>query len=269
MAQLGLEASAPLAARATAARSLRIAVGAVGFSLYGLLALGMGLVWAPLDRLLRGAQGADLRVQRAIHRGTRAWLWACEALAGCRVRFRNPERLVEGPLLIVANHPSLVDSPFLTSQLPEADFVVSGSWTENPILRHAIRAAGYLREDAGTALIREAVARLRAGRRVVMYPEGSRTPPGGIAAFHRGIAHIALRAGCDILPVVIRVEPRTLMKGQTFLDMPAEVPVWELDVGEPWRASELVAPGESRSAAARRITAELRDYFERRTEGGC
>ena len=250
-----------------------MAAAAVSFACYGGVAIGSGWIGTPLERAFTRVTGRQrdpqLATQRIIHRLTRGWLAISEAVGGLRVRFHHAERLARKPALIVANHPSLADSPILTSRLPEADFVVSSSWVGNSFLRRAIVEAGYLREDAGMALIRQAVERLRAGRRVVMYPEGSRTPPEGLGDFHRGIAHIALRAGCDILPVSIRVSPRILTKGQTFLDMPAEIPVYDVEVGEPWPMADYRRAGESRSEAARRLTAELREYFLKRWEGGC
>ena len=260
-------------AQDTGNRVARVLGGAVSFGYYGAISLALGYAILPLQRLAARAFGwrgdPQLAAQREIHRLTRSWLWLSEAVGGCRVRFHHAERLRRDSLLIVANHPSLADSPMLTSQLPEADFVVSSSWTRNPILGRTIRAAGYLREDSGTALIREAVSRLRAGRRVVMYPEGARTTAEGLGAFHRGVAHIALRAGCDIQPVVIHVRPRTLIKGESVLDMPPQIPQFDFEVGEPWRAEDLQRPGEGRSDAARRITAELRDHFQKRWERGC
>ena len=49
-----------------------------------------------------------------------------------RVRAINTEALARRPQLVVANHPSLIDSPLLTTYMPQADFVVSPDWTRNP-----------------------------------------------------------------------------------------------------------------------------------------
>ena len=70
----------------------------------------------------------------------------------------------------------------------------------------------------GAHAVRHAVERLRAGHSVVVYPEGTRTPAEGLRPFQRGAAHIALRAGCDVVPVCITVTPRALMQGQGWTD---------------------------------------------------
>ena len=249
---------------------------AVAFAYYGLGGLGIAFVVVPLVRAadrLRGRGGSgDLGVQRIVHHASRSFVALAERLRLLRIRWRGTDALRHGPLLVVANHPSLIDTPLLTSCMPQADFVVSPAWCENPFLRRAISSAGYLRTDLGARLIRDAAARLRVGRSVVIYPEGSRTPPEGLRRFHRGAAHIALEAECDLVPVVIRVVPRTLMKGQRWHDAPDRTPEWTIQVGEPIRLAErlpeYLAGRESRPLAARRLTTILRQYFEQRWPNG-
>ena len=252
--------------------SWQVLLRGIGFAAYGLAALTLGFVVLPLQRLVwrssASSEHPQVRAQRAIHQTTRGWLWLVKLLGQVRVRETGTEKLRERPVLVVANHPSLIDSPVLTACMPQADFVVSAEWTRNPFLRRTIEAAGYLRAETGPALVRQAVARLRAGRSVVVYPEGTRTPPGALRPFQRGIAHIALHAGCDIVPVVIRVRPRWLMKGQSLTQLHDETPEWHVEVGAPIRPTDHVLPGESRKDSAHRITAVLQDHFEKRWERG-
>jgi len=241
---------------------------ATAFSYYGLSGLGLGLVWLPLDRWVGRALGraepADLRAQRAIHRVSRRLLRLMEALDLARVHWVGAEALDRRPLLVVANHPSLIDTPLLSSRMPEADFIVKEEWGRNPFFRDAVAAAGYLRVERGARVVADAVARLRAGRSVVVYPEGSRTPPEGLRPFQRGAAHIALEAGCDLVPVLIQVTPRTLLKGDPWTQRPERTPEWRVEVGEPIRPWDHLDGSESRPVAARKLTAVLRDYFDKR-----
>jgi 1-acyl-sn-glycerol-3-phosphate acyltransferase len=184
------------------------------------------------------------------------------------VDVRGAEALERGPVVVVANHPSLIDTPILLSVMPQGDFIVNASWGDNPVLRGCVDAADYLRVEHGAVMVRHAVERLRAGRKLVVYPEGSRTPVEGLREFERGAAQIALLAGVDIVPVVISVHPRTLMKGQAFADVPEHCPVWRVDVGEPIHPAEYVREGETLSAASRRVTAALQDHFEKRWDRG-
>jgi 1-acyl-sn-glycerol-3-phosphate acyltransferase len=249
----------------------RVVLRGVGFASFGLITATLGLVIVPLVRLgarLRGRpEQAVLRAQQAIHRGMRLWVRLSERLDVIRVRVNGAEKL-RGPVVIVANHPSLIDTPILLSVMPQADLIVNAAWGDNPVLRGCVRGAEYLRVEHGAVMLRHAIERLHAGRSLVVYPEGSRTPVEGLRPFERGAAQIALLARCDILPVVIAVNPRTLMKGQGFADVPASCPEWTVEVGQPIRPSDHVRDGESMSAAARRVTAVLQEHFEKRWDRG-
>jgi len=259
-------------APATPFRPWRVALRAAGFASFGVIAGGIGFIVLPLQRLAarwRGlAGGDDLRAQHAIHRGMRLWVRLAHACGIASVSVRGGEALRGGPVVVVANHPSLIDTPILLSLMPQADLLVNKTWGDNPVLRSCVGGAAYLRAEHGAVMVRHAIERLREGRCLVVFPEGSRTPIEGLRPFERGAAQIALLAGCDIVPVVITVHPRTLMKGQAFADVPGSCPEWIVEVGEPIRAVDHRREGESASAAARRLTAALQDYFEKRWERG-
>jgi 1-acyl-sn-glycerol-3-phosphate acyltransferase len=244
---------------------------ALAFGSYFLAGMVAGYVVIPLQRLARrlGRPGdPELQAQWAIHWVSRCSVRIMQILGVVRVRWRGVDRLRQGPVLVVANHPSLIDTPLLTCQLPQATFIVSPDWAHNPMLSPAVAGGGYLLAEHGSKVVREAVARLRVGRSVVVYPEGSRTPVEGLRPFHRGAAHVALEAGFDLLPVVIRVEPRTLMKGQHWADAPLRAPLWTVEVGEPIHPADHLDGTESRPVAARRLTGILQDYFDKRWHRG-
>lgn len=216
-------------------------------------------------RLLGLAPEVGLRhVQHAIHLFCRSFI-ACitRVMRVGEVQWAGAEALARGPVLVVANHPSLIDTPLLLSRMPQADFIVSPDWLRLRWLRGTIDAAEYMRSEHGAEVVAEAVARLRAGHSVVVYPEGARTPPEGLRRFQRGAAHIALEAGCDILPVMIQVTPRVLMRGERWTDFPIANPVWRVEVGEPIRP-EPSGDAPQRAVAARRLTGVLEEYFEKR-----
>jgi 1-acyl-sn-glycerol-3-phosphate acyltransferase len=250
----------------------RVALRGLGFATFGAIAAWLGFVFLPLQRLaerLRGRrEDTALLAQHALHRGMQIWLRWMRACGVFDISVHGGEALQRGPVVVVANHPSLIDTPILLSVMPQGDFLVNAVWGDNPLLRGCVDAADYLRVEQGPVMVRHAVERLREGRVLVVYPEGSRTPVEGLREFERGAAQIALLAGVDILPVVISVQPRTLMKGQAFADVPDQCPVWRVDVGEPIHPAEYVREGETLSTAARRVTAALQDHFEKRWDRG-
>ncbi len=249
-----------------------MALRGFGFATFGLAAACIGWIVLPLQRLAprwrgRGADAA-LRAQYAIHRGMRLWVRWMGVFDVVRVSVRGGETLRAGPIVVVANHPSLLDTPILLSVMPQADLIVNADWGDNPVLRACVEGAEYLRVEHGAVMVRHAIERLHAGRNLVVYPEGSRTPPEGLRPFERGAAQIALLAGCDIVPVVISVKPRTLMKGQAFADVPESCPEWTVEVGHRIHPADYLHGGERKSAAARRVTAALQEYFEKRWDRG-
>jgi 1-acyl-sn-glycerol-3-phosphate acyltransferase len=234
----------------------------VGVWLLGVALLPFRRWWARRAGL--SPEATHRAAQRVVHLFFRSFM-ACitGVMRVGRVEWIGAEALARGPALLVANHPSLIDTPLLLSRLPQADIIVSSDWLKLGWLRRTCDAAGYLHADDGVEVVRDAVERLRAGHTVLIYPEGSRTPPEGLRRFQRGAAHMALDAGCEILPVTISVAPRVLMRGERWTDYPSENPVWRVEVGEPIRP-EPGAADEPRALAARRLTSVLEGHFEKR-----
>jgi len=245
-------------------RLWRIARFGLAYLTFAAVVLGFGYVAVPVLRRRDSGADFDLRAQRALSGAARLLLRVVLLLRIVNSKRSGTERLRQaGPLLIVANHPSLLDTPSLIAMMPEVDFVVEASWAEKPIVRSAIAACAYLRNDTGAKMVEEGVARLRAGRRLVIFPEGSRSPAGGLHPFHRGAARIALESNCDLLPVFIHCHPPVGVKGRKWYDVPERQTQLSIRVGEPFDPRAHLEGGESRGAAARKVTAALRDLYLR------
>lgn len=225
---------------------------------------GLLLIWVLLPvRLLlrRRAEPKDFVTQRLVHRGLAVFLRFGEWLRLLQVRWHGVERLSAGPVLVVANHPTLLDVVVLLSRMPQADCVVKEEAWRNPFLRPVVTSARYLPNESGNALIERCAERLRSGRSVILFPEGSRSPERGLRTFKRGAAHIALRSTCPILPVVILCDPPALKKGQTWYRLPNKKLCFDLRVGEALCPTDFGTTHVPLPIVARRITDALRSYF--------
>ena len=251
------------------ARHLRQVRLGAAFVEFGLAALAVAFLVAPVVRR-RAASGeeAELAVQRAIQRAyafsTRCWIW----IGLFRVDSRGLAGLAEcGPCVVVANHPTLIDVVLLGSHLKQMDCIVNAGWTaKSPFLARAIDAAGFVRNDGGRAVVDQCAARLRRGRRLLVFPEGTRSPWGSFGKFHRGAAHISLASGVPIVAVSIRCRPRMLGSGRKWHDVvDHRMSDFELRIAGRLEPAAYKTSGDSTPIAARRMTEDLLEIFRQET----
>lgn len=255
---------APRKAKPLASRALHMAGSGVLFTVFGLLSVGLfGFVLPIRLALSRRHPQRDLLAQRIVHRALRFYVRVGRWLDVFVVETRDLERLRQGPALIVANHPTLLDIVLLLAHMPQADCVAKRAAWDNPFLRSVVSAAAYIPNDAGENLVARCCERLAAGRSVILFPEGTRSPEVGLQPFRRGAAHVALRSGCAVVPVLLRCDPPSLKKGRPWYALPDELMRFRLEVDPPLHFG-VEAGDASRGLAARRVTARLREHFERR-----
>jgi len=202
-------------------RSWRLLWTGLSFSLFGLGGIVLGLVVFPLLGLL--VWNADRRERLARLIISKLFLWFINFMAIFVLRYRIHGQTGREDLsacLITANHPSLIDTVFLLALFPGADCVVKRAHWNNPFTMLAVRFARYIPNNDPQQLMESAVERLRRGRHLVLFPEGTRTEPGGEPVVKRGAAVIALQASADVLPVSIHCHPVTLTKDQPWYAIP-------------------------------------------------
>jgi 1-acyl-sn-glycerol-3-phosphate acyltransferase len=238
------------------------------FAVFGIGALFVaGVVFPFVAWRSEAGPGRERIAQRLVQRAFAFFVGLGTALRLFELRATGTERLAAAPALVVANHPTLLDVVFLISQMPQADCIVKRDAFHNPFLRHVVRIAGYIPNGDGRDVIDACVARLAAGRSVVLFPEGSRSPETGLRPFKRGVAHIALRSDAPLLPVFLDCDPPALKKGQPWWAVPDRKLVFTLAVDAPVRARDLVPPGElATPLAARAVTAALQRHFDAKAE---
>jgi 1-acyl-sn-glycerol-3-phosphate acyltransferase len=138
------------------------------------------------------------------------WSRVLLALSGTRVTVLGLEHARDlGACVILSSHRSHLDGPILLRTLPwRFAFVIKGSLAKIPFFGPGLRGAGYIaidRADHANALsgLRRAAEAVRDGRRVLVFPEGTRSTTGAFLPFKKGGVVLALQAGVPILPVAI------------------------------------------------------------------
>jgi len=119
----------------------------------------------------------------------------------------------------MTNHQSYFDIFALLAYLPvDFKFIVKQELMRIPLLGFAMRRAGYIgieRKDPRKAVrsIKEAAEKIKGGASVVIFPEGTRSLDGRVQALKKGGFNLALKSGCDIVPVTISNSYRIVPKG--------------------------------------------------------
>src|SRR6266446_2055001 len=80
-----------------------------------------------------------------------------------------------GPLIIAPNHPSLLDAVMVLSRLPDVACVMKADLIDNPIYGASARFSDYIRNDGFMGAATQAIANLKGGSQLLLFPEGTRT----------------------------------------------------------------------------------------------
>lgn len=151
---------------------------------YLAMVLGLGalavicLAWLPFALLcsVLPRRAGTFVGRMAITIGFRIYLHFLTLFCACRFDLRALDALRrERPLILVANHPSLLDVVMIVSRLPDAVCVMKAALMDNILLGAAARLARYIRNDSPMHMVRGARSELQQGAHLVIFPEGSRT----------------------------------------------------------------------------------------------
>lgn len=139
----------------------------------------------------------------------RAVLGALRPLCGITIKVTGREHLpAGGPALIASQHQSAFDTLVWLLLVPDVAYVLKQELTRIPLYGAMCRKLGMISVDraggasAIRALLRGGEAAAAAGRQIVIFPEGTRAPPGQVLPLHPGIAALATRTGLPVIPVV-------------------------------------------------------------------
>ncbi|HEY3117598.1 MAG TPA: lysophospholipid acyltransferase family protein [Chloroflexota bacterium] len=142
----------------------------------------------------------------------------------------------QGGVLVVSNHLSIADPPILAAITPRPLTSMGKSelfskWLQGRVLR-AWGVFPVRRGEADRAAVRGALAVLQSGGVLLLFPEGTRRP-GGLGEGRAGVAYLAARSGCPVLPVAF-VGTEKIRGLQSLWRRPR----FQLTIGEPFFVEE-------------------------------
>lgn len=234
------------------------------FSVFGLGGLALRLFVFPLLNLFVRVNEQRIRWARQVVRYSFiAFIWLMRAFGIFRFTSSGLERLNRKGMLIVANHPTLIDTIFLMALVEHADCVVKNDLWRNPFTRGPIRAAGYISNASSEGLIEDCIASLLDGGNLIIFPEGTRTPASGSISLKRGVANVAVRGRRNLTPVIIRCEPRILGKNTKWWRVPIGCVNFHIEVHEDIDVLPFITESSNEVLAVRRLTNFLQNYFNK------
>ena len=126
-----------------------------------------------------------------------------------------------GGLIVVANHPCLLDAVMLVSQLPRGVCLMKGSLARNLIFSGTARLAGYIHNKSSLGLVKKCAERLKEGTNLLVFPEGTRTVGRQLRPFKMGFALAAVASRSPVQTIIITVNSNFLGKGRPLFKQPA------------------------------------------------
>ncbi len=242
----------------------RLITTAISFGLFGAGGLVLaGVVFPCYNLFIRDQERRAEIAQATVHRLFWFYVRLMRTMGTLSFECDHPERLRDlRGVIVVANHPSLLDIVFLMSFVSRTRAVMKSGILANPFMKGVAAATQYISNaDDPEKLLAASAEALRDGWNLCIFPEGSRTPEGAKRRYQKGFAHVALAAGAPVQIVTIEVNPLTLRKGEPWYSTAPTRPHWTIRVHE--RIDTVGQYGNDRSAGAvRRLKADVAARIE-------
>jgi 1-acyl-sn-glycerol-3-phosphate acyltransferase len=173
----------------------------------------------------------------------RLFLRGCCAFDLMRLDLRALDALNarQGGLLLVANHPSMIDVFLVLSRVRHALCLMKSDLSSNVFLATGARLAGYISNRRTDRMIRSASQALRSGHRLLVFPEGTRTVQWPLNRLKPGVGLIAKRAQAPLQTILIRTNSPYLCKGWPIWRPPTFPVIYRAWLGACVPASDSVA----------------------------
>jgi len=136
-------------------------------------------------------------------------LWLLRVVCGTKVEFRALAKIPPGPLLVAAKHQSLWETFALLLILSDPAYIMKRELMWIPFFGWYAWKAGMIpidRSRRGQALAEmNACARreLSRNRQIIIFPEGTRRPPGAEPRYKYGVAHLYAETGATCVPIAL------------------------------------------------------------------
>jgi 1-acyl-sn-glycerol-3-phosphate acyltransferase len=233
----------------------------IAFGLGGLLS---SLTLLPILRFWPGTAAQRIaRVQRAVHLMFKGFIAMLTFAGVIKLSCKDYRQLAQAKgVIVIANHPTLVDVVALISLIPNAGCIVKQGLWRNPFLRGVVSCAGYIPNRGAQYLLIDCEQVLDNDTNLIIFPEGTRTLTGKlINPFARGAANIALRTEAEILPVVLHTDVPGLTKQQPWYEIPRQTINMSVEIASRVSRHSYGATDSTDAKLARQLTRDLQAFY--------
>lgn len=200
--------------------------------------------------------------ERILHNYARAWSWLIMKTIFSPVKVTGLDKIdTTKPLVYAVTHASALDIPVLYVYLPfQFRIAFKKELLSYPIIGWHLQRSGQICVDqqnpaASIGSIRSALKSLKAGKPLVIFPEGGRSPDGEIKPFLPGAFFLAIKAHVDVVPVAL-VGTFELLPMNTYH---IKCRPLEMRVGEPISTAGL--SGHDMEALSARVQKAVEDLY--------
>lgn len=142
-----------------------------------------------------------------------AWLtpvfWGLRVMCGVSWELRGREHLPSGPALIASKHQSMFDTLAPWTFLDDPAIILKQSLSRLPFFGwFAVKLANIVVDRAAGAtalrkMVRDAQARAADGRQILIFPEGTRVPPGERVRYKPGVFQLYRALDAPCVPIAL------------------------------------------------------------------
>jgi 1-acyl-sn-glycerol-3-phosphate acyltransferase len=127
---------------------------------------------------------------------------------------------IEGPALIASNHVSFLDPPFVGQVFDEAlYFFARKTLFDHPVVGATLRAWQTIpidQDKPDASSLKATIRLLRSGKKVLIFPEGTRSPDGELQKAEAGVGLFIAKSAAPVLPVRIFGTYEAFPRGAKF-----------------------------------------------------
>jgi len=136
-------------------------------------------------------------------------LWLLRVICGVKADFRGLEKIPPGGLIVASKHQSVWETFALLPCVDDPTFILKRELMWIPLFGWCLWKAQMIPVNRGArgpalaAMTERAKEEVQEGRQIIIFPEGTRRPPGAEPQYKFGVAFLYAETGVPCVPVAL------------------------------------------------------------------